>query len=228
MITQRTSGYVSAPFWLLVSFFFFLLPLVINPAFPGVVFALLWRNTLHTKEAPDQHGSGREKRFTQAQVPPPTQDQRILGNCSKPARNWWAARLFCMDLQLKWFSRLTGLMRLVQPQPCTTPTWTSETTRHHLSSTFWTGKNITRTYMWGRDNVLVFFFGFQYCDIRLPSWGICSWLWEILLPLSVTGEYRWRRYQKMRRSVLPGSTNSIRRRLERVIDVRDTQLSGGN
>lgn len=115
-------------------------------------------------------------------------------------------------------------MCLVQPQLCTTPTWTSETTRYQLSSTFSTGKNIMPTYMWGRDND----FCFQYCDIRLPSWRVCSWLREILLPLLVTGEYRWRWYRKMRQSVLPGSTNSIRRRLGRLVDVMDTQLSGGN
>lgn len=115
---------------------------------------------------------------------------------------------------------LTVVMCLAQPQLCTTPTWTSETTRYQLSSTFWTAKNIMPTYMWGSDND----FCFRYCDIPLPSWGVCSWWWEILLPLLVAGEYRWRWSQRMRQSVLPGSTSSIRRRLE----VTDTQLSGGN
>lgn len=151
MITQRTFGYVSAPFGLSAC----LTASSNQSAFPGGVLAVLWRNTLHTKEAPDQHAGGREQRFTQTQVPPSTQDQRILGNCSKPQRNWWAAGLFACICKSNDFT-VNILMRPVQPQLCTTPTWTSETTRHQLCATFWTEKNITPTYMWGSDNVFVF------------------------------------------------------------------------
>lgn len=86
MIIQKTSGFVSAP-----------APHSVLPCntasinqsiFPGVVFAFLRRHPLHTKEAPDQHAGGREQRLTQTQVPPSTQDKGILGNCSKPQRNW--------------------------------------------------------------------------------------------------------------------------------------------
>ena len=37
----------------------------------------------------------------------------------------------------------------VQPQLSMIPRWTSETTKHRPCLTFWTGRNITRTCMWG-------------------------------------------------------------------------------
>lgn len=109
-------------------------------------------------------------------------------------------------------SWLTDAMFHVQLQLCTTPAWTSETTRHRLYATFWMERNITPTYMWGRVNC----FGFQDCYFQLPFWGICFFMWEILLPLWFTGEYHWRWSQKVRQNVLLGSTNSIRRRLGNV------------
>ncbi len=123
-------------------------------AFLGPVLALLWRNPLDTKEAPDQHAGGWEQRLTQTEVSSFAQDQRILGNCPKPQRNWWVSvidEVFKYGLQ--WMSGAVSwvrcVSRLVQLQLFMIPLWTSETTKRQPCLESLTGRNTTPTYTWG-------------------------------------------------------------------------------
>lgn len=103
------------------------------------------------------------------------------------------------------------VLRLVQPLPCTTPRWTSETRKRRPCWGFSTGRNIMPTYMWGTHgspSASVATSHFPFC------WGNQSSSERSDFPPA--GESRWSRSQKTKPSVLPGCTSSTRKRSERV------------